>query len=211
MLLSGYGIQIMIKKTKKRTEAAYGIIPTNPSFRGVFSWKEASRTGIPRRAFQKMISDGTVQQVRRGYYTHKDSKLSPEFRDFAVGCKHFGPQAAVGGLTALFHYGLTEVVPRQIWVLVPSQRRSGPPLFRCIRTKVPSNVGIMDYGFYRITSIERTIVDSFKFSTKTGLSNAVRAARTAIAERKTTATKIAQVAKNMGQFKVIQKYWESFT
>lgn len=187
------------------------INPANPPFNGIFSAKEASKTGIPRRIFKKMLDDGTFIQVRRGYYLHNRTRISNEELDFAVACKHFGTSAVVGGLTALFHYGLTENVPKHIWVLVPSERRSGPKLFRCIRTNVRPDIGVIDNGYFRITNIERTIVDALKFSTKIGLGTAIKAARTAISEKKTTPSKVAHQAKEMGLLKVVERNWEAIT
>ena len=178
---------------------------------GVFSWKEASQTGISRRSFQRLLKENTIRQIRRGYYVHANSKIPAEHLDFTIACKHFGPNAIIGGLTALFHYGLTDSAPRHVWVLVPTDRRRAPALFRCIRTNIPANIGVVDRGSFRITSIERTIVDAFKFSTKIGLGTAVKAARTAVFEKQTTVAKISQQAEAMGLFKMIQKHWEAFT
>lgn len=177
----------------------------------VFSWKEASQTGVPRRSFQRLLKEGTIRQIRRGYYVYVNSKIPAEHLDFVIACKHFGPKAVIGGLTALFHYGLTDSAPRHVWVLVPTERRRAPALFRCIRTNIPSNIGVMDRGSFRITTIERAIVDAFKFSTKIGLGTAVKAARTALSEKRTTANKISQQAEAMGLFHMIQKHWEAFT
>lgn len=198
------------KKSQKSSQPNW-LDPKRTPFNSVFSWKEASKTGIPRRTFQRFLREGIIQQVRRGYYVHEKTEIPANELDYVVACKHFGPSAVIGGMTALFHYGLTENVPRRVWVLVPSERRSGPRLFRCIRTKVPSNVGVVENRHFRITTIERTIVDAFKFSTKTGLGNAVKAARTAISERKTTAEKIARQAREMGLIKVIEKNWEAIS
>ncbi len=195
---------------KKNTDVAWPKAMA-PLTKKLFSWKEASQTGIPRRRFQRLLKEGTIRQIRRGYYTHVNSKIPAKHLDFAIACKHFGPKAVIGGLTALFYYGLTDSAPRHVWVLVPTERRRAPALFRCIRTNIPSNIGVIDRGSFRITTIERAIVDAFKFSTKIGLETAVKSARTALSEKRTTVSKISHQAEAMGLFHMIQKHWEAFT
>ncbi len=43
--------------------------------------------------------------------------------DFKLLVLSSAPSAAVGGLSALFHYNLAEQVPGHVWVIVPPEKK----------------------------------------------------------------------------------------
>lgn len=129
----------------------------------------------------------------------------------ALGCKLFGSTALIGGLTALFYYGLIDQAPRKIWVVVPRNKKTISSLFRCMRTGTNPKVGIDDHGTFRISNLERTIVEGLRYASKIGATTAIMAARTAIAEGRTTEVKLGKEATALGLRSVIHKYWDVIT
>lgn len=178
---------------------------------GVFRMEDAKRIGISQSSLSRMASSGRIERLAPGLYKHPKASISGEELDFAVACTRFKPDAVVGGMTALFHYGLIEQVPQRIWVMLPYERRVHDPLYRCIRTKTPFDKGVDVHKHYRITSLERTIVEAFRYASKIGLRTAFRAARTAIQENRTTLQKIYREAKVLGLERFIQRHWEALT
>ncbi len=176
---------------------------------GIFNTADAIRNGVSQPTISRLTARGEILRLAHGLYQHPLAKIDPSEVDFAIAYKKFGPKSAVGGLSALFRYGLISQVPDRIWVIVPSAVKSTDPLYRCIRTKHSSKVGIENHCFYRMTTIERTLIESLRFATKIGLGIAVSATRKALKERKTTKKKIYEMAKAMKLDKILAEHWES--
>jgi predicted transcriptional regulator of viral defense system len=175
---------------------------------GLFHQKDALIAGISAPTLSRLVEEGKIIRLAQNVYRHPDADIDAATEDFIAACMIFGPQSVVGGATALFHYNLINQAPSQIWVLVPPKKASRSKLYRCIRTKTDLNIGIEDHGRYRITNVERSLVEAFKYATKIGLETAIGAARAAFAQRLTTPARIAKQARDLGLESTISKYWE---
>ena len=171
--------------------------------------KDALKAGLSQATFMRMVAKDEILKIGRGLYLHPESHLDPTVRDFAVACAKMGKKAAIGGMTALFHYGLIEQVPTRIWVLVPIHKKTKDPFYRCIRTRSPFTIGIEDRGTYKIANVERSIVEAFRYQTKLGLRTAVQAAKRALKDELTTEEKIFKVAKELKYESHLHRYWEA--
>lgn len=175
---------------------------------GPFTLAEAKQIGISHQELSILVKEEKVNRMEWGIYLHPKANIPREI-DFQIAYKKFGPNSAIGGLTALFHYNLAEQVPKQTWVLVPPEKRVSSRKFRIIRTKTPLNMGIIEGKGYRIVSIERAIVEAFKLSSKMGERTAIHACRVAIQQRQTTLKKIGMMAKELGLTSYFNKYSEA--
>lgn len=175
---------------------------------GIFGISEAKKSGVPQETLNRLVREGMVLRLGQGFYRHALADIDPEVEDFIIACKKFGPESAIGGPTALFHFHLIDQPPGQIWVLVPPDKRSTSSMYRCIRTKTSLCHGIEDHGSYRISNLERSIVEAFAYATKVGLEVALKAARVAIKDRLTTPAKISRQARELNLESCIDKYWE---
>ena len=164
---------------------------------------------VSQPTLSRWVKSGEILKLSHGFYVHPKFEIPPEELDFAVACAKFGPKSAIGGLTALFHYGLTEQPSAQVWVVVPPLKAYSSPYYRTLRTKTSPTNGIDTFKFYRITSIERSIIEALKFSTKIGPRVAINAARTALREGKTTEKKLGEMAKKLKSRSAFEKYWEA--
>ena len=140
---------------------------------------------------------------------HPESLINPEEMDFAIACTRFGRESAIGGPSALFYYRLIEQVSQQVWVIVPSSTRdqSHHSKFKCLRTKTKLKHGVNHKKYFKITNIERTLIESLKFSSKIGLNTVIKAMRKAIEEGLTTEVKIGRMATKLKMENVLKKYW----
>ncbi|MEI8027667.1 MAG: hypothetical protein WCI18_15070 [Pseudomonadota bacterium] len=175
---------------------------------GPFTLAEAKQIGISHQELSILVKEEKVNRMEWGIYLHPKANIPREI-DFQIAYKKFGPNSAIGGLSALFHYNLAEQVPKQTWVLVPPEKRVSTRKFRIIRTKTPLNMGIIEGDGYRIVSIERAIVEAFKLSSKMGERTAIHACRVAIQQRQTTLKKIGMMAKELGLTSYFNKYSEA--
>lgn len=175
---------------------------------GLFTLSEAKKNGISHQTLSRLVKEYKILRMGRGIYRHPKASVNREI-DFQVACMKFGPDSAVGGLSALFYYNLAEQVPQQTWVLVPPEKKSREKGFRLIRTQTPLTIGIVEGNGYRIVSMERAIAEGLKLATKIGERTAIKAAREAIKQKKTTLNKIGKIAKDLGLDSYLTKYFEA--
>ncbi len=179
---------------------------------GLFKPNEAlKKIGISQSTLSRWVNKGFIKHVSRGLYLHPNSSISPEHLDFAIACSHFGLKSAIGGLSALFYYGLIEQAPEQIWLIVPPYRKdeSSQKKYKCLRTHTSLRIGIDKKKYFKITNIERTLLETMKFATKIGQRTAISSTRKALKEKLTTEKKIVQMSSRLKIKNVLEKYWEA--
>jgi len=175
---------------------------------GIFTLAQASELGISQQSLSKLVKQEKIKRVDRGIFLHPEASLGREY-DFQIACAKLGPDAVVGGMSALFYYNLAEQVPQQTWVLVPPHKITSDRSYRLIRTQVPLDKGIVIGSGYKIVSIERAIVEGFKLASKIGERTAIHACRVAIQQRLTTIKKIGMMAKELGLDSYLTKHFEA--
>ncbi|MEI8027488.1 MAG: type IV toxin-antitoxin system AbiEi family antitoxin domain-containing protein [Pseudomonadota bacterium] len=178
---------------------------------GLFRTADAVKLGISQPTVSRLAMKGVIIRIEHGLYHHRDAVIDPSTLDFCVACTRLGADSVIGGLTALFEYVLIPQVPQQTWVMVPHKNQSKFPKYRVIHTKHDPKIGVDDHGFYRMVSIERAIIEAFRYSTKMGYQTALTAARTALKEGKTSERRLQETAKLMGLWQVMVKNWEAIT
>ena len=174
---------------------------------GIFTLAQGKELGLSQQDISRLVASKDLKRVGRGIYLHPDAQLDRDV-GFQIAFAKFGPEAAIGGLSALYHYNLAEQVPGQVWVLVPPEKRTRARGYKLIRTKTGLDKQIVDEKSYRIVSVERAVLEGLKFITKIGEKTAVKAARESLARGLTTEMKLAKAAKELGLESVLAKYLE---
>ena len=169
------------------------------------------KIGISQSTLSRWVDKGFIKHVSRGLYIHPQSSVLPEHLDFAIACSHFGFKSAIGGLSALFYYGLIEQAPEQVWFIVPFARKdeSTQRKYKCLRTHTSLRIGIDKKKYLKITNVERTLLEAMKFATKIGQRIVISSARKAFKEGLTTEKKLAQMSSRLKMKNILQKYWEA--
>ena len=178
---------------------------------GVFRTSDAIDAGVSQPTVSRLTMKGVLVRLDHGLYHHRDTEIDLAVIDFITACARTGPDSVIGGLSALFHYGLIPQVPQQIWVILPHANRNKFSQYRIMRTKHNPKVGVDDEGTYRIVTVERAIVEAFKYASKLGYQTALTAARTALSESKTSEKKLHKTATDLGLWRVMVKNWEAIT
>jgi predicted transcriptional regulator of viral defense system len=177
----------------------------------LFHLKDVYNLNISRAQFASLLKSGEVFRIAHDFYRHVTLELDPVEESFAAACAHFGGKGVIGGLSALAYYNLAEQVPSRIWVLVPYPYKATSKTLRPIRTKSSLETSVVSKRYFRIVSLERAVVEAFRYSTKIGLETAVRAARSAFSRKETTPTKLLKVAKELGMERFVIRHWEAIT
>jgi predicted transcriptional regulator of viral defense system len=175
---------------------------------GIFTLAQANDLGLSQQSLSKLVKQEKIERVDRGIFLHPEANLGREY-DFQIACAKLGPEAVIGGMSALFYYNLVEQVPKQTWVLVPPHKITSHSSYRLIRTQTPLDKGIIVGSGYKVASIERAIIEGFKLASKIGERTAIHACRTAILQKQTTLKKIGVTAKELGLDSYLTKYFET--
>ena len=121
-----------------------------------------------------------------------------------------GKPSAICLVSALSVYGLTDVIPRKTWITVPATKRTQISSLKVLRQIDPQwNIGIEKKDGYMITSIERTLVESFCYKNMIGSNTPIEALREGIRQKLTTPSKVLDMAKKMGVVHRILPYLEA--
>lgn len=175
-------------------------------FQVVFTLKQALEMGFSRRVIDAGVSNGELIKIGQGIYFNVSSGASLQDIDYIAAYTKFGKDSYIGGLSSLFYYGLIDASPQQVWIVVPSDKRTIDPKYRLIRTGKIYNHGIIKKKWFKIASVERAVVDAFRFSSKIGLRTAYKAAVRAVSEEKTSVSDIIYLAEKLEYGDMIKKY-----
>ena len=117
-----------------------------------------------------------------------------------------GKLSAICLLSALSEHGITELIPKPTWIMVPAPKRTTASQIRLVRKRDPNwRIGISRKNGYSITTIERTFVDTL-CSSDPGMDEGLAALKKARRQRLTTPTKIAEAARQLGVFDRLLPY-----
>jgi len=174
-----------------------------------FLLKEARTIGITRYELKKLIELGRVVKLAHGTYSlfKGDISLAQQFKNATT---LIGKPSVICLLSALEFYDLTDLISKEIWLMVPADKRThkkGVRLFRT--THLYLNIGIIKNQDFDITSVERTLVDMLTHTRQIAIAVAIEALRRALHLNKTTLSKIVDTAKKLGVLHRIQSYIEA--
>jgi predicted transcriptional regulator of viral defense system len=147
--------------------------------------RDIAEAGIPRVTISRALAAGQIRKLARGVYCRADYQQN-ENGDLALVASR-APGAIICLLSALSFHGITTQIPFEVWVAIPHKAwapKLGYPSLRIVRYSGDAyargtNIVSIDGVPVRMTSIERTIVDCFKYRSKVGLDVALEALREA--------------------------------
>jgi predicted transcriptional regulator of viral defense system len=168
-------------------------------------------------ALTRLVRQGLLTRVGRGLYAHPDRTVSEHGSLAEVARKH--PQAIVCLLSALRVHNLTTQSPFEVWLAIPNKARAPklayPPL-RIVRfSGAALTEGLEDHQIdgvtVRVTSVERTVADCFKFRNKIGLDVAMEALREAWMGKRVHMDELWRYAALCRVANVMRPYMESLS
>jgi predicted transcriptional regulator of viral defense system len=175
---------------------------------GVFKSTDVYKAGVSKSTLSRLVYSGELERLDHGIFMHPEADIDIADLDFIVACLKFGEGSFVGGLSALHRHRLIHDAPSQVWVITSPSIKSSNSLYRLVRSKHDPKVGVEYHERFRMSSVERTIVEALVYQKKMGARTAVAAIRNALSTNKTTEKAIYEVAKELGATSVFEKYWE---
>jgi predicted transcriptional regulator of viral defense system len=179
--------------------------------------KELREAGIAGETIARALDDGDIDRIARGLYQQPDHDIDAAHA-LAETAKRI-PKGVIAMLSALAYHGLTDQMPRKVWVAIgladwaPAQ--SYPPT-RIIRFSDK----YLDQGIERhmisgvsvpIYSIAKTLADLFRNPRLVDRSVAIEGLRAALDQRKAKPAQIAEAARTGGAWKIMRPYLEALT
>jgi predicted transcriptional regulator of viral defense system len=184
---------------------------------GIARLTELRAAGVTAATLSRMERDGEVLRLSRGLYQLADAPLDVH-HNLAAAAKRV-PKGVICLVSALAFHGLTDQVPRQVWLAIGqkdwSPKPDGTPVRlvrftdRLLAESVETH--IVDGVFVKVFGVDKTIADCFRYRNKIGLSVAIQGLQEALRQRKATPSDIFRQAERGTVATVIRPYIEALT
>ncbi|PEQ10430.1 transcriptional regulator [Novosphingobium sp. PC22D] len=178
---------------------------------------ELRAAGIGPQTIARAVEDGELERISRGLYQRRDADI--EENQILAEAAMRVPKGVIALTSALAFHGLTDQMPRRIWMAIGpsdwSPVKSYPPL-RIVRfTHRYLGQGVEHHLIAGVNvpiySVSKTLADTFRNPKLVDRSVAVEGLRAAIEKRKVTPSVIAEGAKAGGVWTTMRPYLEALT
>lgn len=185
--------------------------------RSMMRAQELRDAGISAQTIARAVETGEIERISRGVYQKRGSEI--EENQILAEAAIRVPKGVIAFVSALAFYGLTDQMPRRIWMAIGTSDwapvQSYPPMRMVRFTERYLRQGVENHVIagreVPIYSVPKTLADLFRNSKLVDRSVAVEGLRAAIEQRKATPSAIAEGAKAGGAWKIMQPYLEALT
>ena len=179
--------------------------------------REFVQAGITATTLARVVESGDVLRVGRGLYQLPDGEFDAE-TSLAEVSKRI-PKGRICMTSALAFHGLTDQMPRKVWIAIGAkdwEPKIAYPRIRIVRFRQP----YLDYGVTHrvisgvdvpIYSVAKSLADAFRNPKLVDRSVAIESLRSAIEQRKASPADIAQAAIDCRAWTVMRPYLEAIT
>jgi predicted transcriptional regulator of viral defense system len=173
--------------------------------------------GVTAATMTRMANDGEVVRLARGLYQLADAELDAQHSLAEAAARV--PQGIICLVSALAFHGLTDQLPRKVWIAIGvsdwAPEPSSPPLriVRMTNALLGDSVETHTIESVRVKvfSIAKTIADCFRHRRSVGLSIALEGLQEALRQRKVTPAAMSRQAAKSGVATVMRPYLEALT
>jgi predicted transcriptional regulator of viral defense system len=182
---------------------------------GVLSTREVAGDGMHTQLLTRMVRDGTIERISRGYYRLIGAPVT-EHHTLAVVAKA-APHGVICLLSALSFHNIGTQLPSVVWVAL--DRRIRPPdlTYPPLRV-VRFGGGALTEGVetheiegqaVQVYCVAKTVADCFKYRNKVGIDVALEALREGWRERRFRMDDIDRFARICRVQRVMRPYLEA--
>jgi len=185
--------------------------------RSILRANELRAAGIAPETIARAVREGALNRLSRGLYQAAEAEIDQN-QILAEAAKKL-PKGVIAMTSALAFHGLTDQMPRKVWLAIGaadwSPVSSYPPM-RIVRFSAPYlHQGIEHHVIAGIAvpiySVTKTLADLFRNPRLVDRSIAIEGLRAALDQRKATAGAIAQAARDGGAWTTMSPYLEALT
>jgi predicted transcriptional regulator of viral defense system len=185
--------------------------------RGILRLTELREAGVSAATVSRMEREGELLRLARGIYQLPDAPLDKN-HSLAEAAKR-APRGVVCLVSALAFHGLTDQLPKSIWMAIGKKdwapKPNGTPvrvvrftdtlLSESVETHMIEGVPVKVFG------VAKTVADCFRRRSLIGLSVAIEGLQEALRQRKATPDEIFRQAEHGGVSSVVRPYLEALT
>ncbi len=185
--------------------------------RSIIRAQDLRNAGIAGSTIQRALKDGDLMRIGRGLYQDPGSDIEGDLTLAEVSKRI--PKGIIAMVSALAYHGLTNQMPRKIWVAIGTSDWSPVPSYPPVRI-VRFADKYLQQGVEQhkisgvdvpIFSVIKTLTDLFRNGRLVDRSVAVEGLRAALDQRKATPAQIADAARAGGAWRVMRPYFEALT
>ena len=185
--------------------------------RGMVRLADLRAAGVTAATMTRMANDGEVVRLARGLYQLADAELDAQ-HSLAEAASRV-PKGIICLTSALAFHGLTDQLPRKVWIAIGvrdwAPEPSSPPLRIVRMTNALLGDGVETHTIenvrVKVFSIAKTIADCFRHRRSVGLSIALEGLQEALRQRKVTPATMSRQAAKSGVATVMRPYLEALT
>ena len=185
--------------------------------RGIVRLHEFKAAGVTAATVGRMCKSGDVARLARGLYQRPDAPVGAH-HSLAEAAKR-QPKGVICLVSALAFHGLTDRLPRAVWMAVGAKDwapKAGAPPIRIVRfTEAFLADGVASERIEGVTvnvfDVAKTVADCFRHRRTIGQSVALEGLQEALRQRKATPAEIARHAERGRVSTVIRPYLEALT
>lgn len=185
--------------------------------RGMARLADLRTVGVTAATMTRMANDGEVVRLARGLYQLANAELDAQ-HSLAEAASRV-PKGIICLTSALAFHGLTDQLPRKVWIAIGvrdwAPEPSSPPLRIVRMTNALLGDGVETHTIesvrVKVFSIAKTIADCFRHRRSVGLSIALEGLQEALRQRKVTPAVMSRQAAKSGVATVMRPYLEALT
>ena len=185
--------------------------------RPILRARELRAAGIAAETIARAVDEGDIDRIARGLYQGGDADINAD-QNLAEVAKRI-PKGVIAMVSALAYHGLTDQMPRRVWVAIGTSdwapTSTHPPLkiVRFADKYLKQGVAYHEISGVEVPiySIPKTLADLFRNARLADRSVAIEGLRSALDQRKTTPSEIAEAAVAGGAWKAMKPYLEALT
>lgn len=160
--------------------------------------------GVSGTAISRAVEDGDILRIGRGLYQLADAEIDANVSLAEVAKR--APKAVICLLSALAFHGLTDQLPRKVWIAIGAkdwEPKLSYPAIRSVRFREPYfSKGVEQYDIGGVTvsiySVSKSIADAFRNPKLVDRSVAIESLKTALEMRKASVAELADAAGTFG-------------
>jgi len=199
--------------TASQREKLRSMFETQPILRA----RDLRAAGIAAETISRALGEGEVERIARGLYQSVDGEIDSN-QNLAEVAKRV-PRGVIAMTSALAYHGLTDQMPRRIWVAIgPSDWAPAldhPPIRYVRFADKYLGLGIEHHKISGVDtpiySVPKSLADLFRNPKLVDRSVAIEGLRAALDERKASPSEIADAAIAGGAWNVMKPYLEALT
>ncbi|MBL1435413.1 MAG: AbiEi antitoxin N-terminal domain-containing protein [Rhodobacteraceae bacterium] len=179
--------------------------------------RDLAGVGVSATTISRAVSSGQILRIGRGLYQLPDAEIST-YATLAEVSKRT-PNAVICMMSALSFHGLTDQIPRKVWIAIGAKDWAPTmdyPKTRIVRFREPyfsngrekHDIGGVPVQIY---SVAKSIADAFRNKKMVDRSVAIESLKSALRSQKISPSELILAAQENGAWKQMKPYMEALT